>query len=173
MVDNQMSCDARSLPHVTVLRQSRVAINAIILNVAGKFSHRGSGRPSRWAKGPVAAWACYLWLLAASLGQGTQPAVAIRDSELTRALEPLPATNATPRGAGTTSNEWWTTDWHSFVMPESVKESLCSDGTAFPVVGGSNIMAGLVLTNGALLVPKYPIVISLLPRQFGMMRLLR
>ena len=82
------------------------------------------------------------------LGQGTQPLVAIHDSELTRALESMPATNATPRGAGTTSNEWWTTDWHYFVMPESVKEALRSDGTAFTVVGDSNITAGLVLTNG-------------------------
>ncbi len=44
-------------------------------------------------------------------------------------------------------------------MPDSVKEALRSDGTAFTVVGDSNIAAG-VLTNvdGS---PKYPIVISL------------
>ena len=44
-------------------------------------------------------------------------------------------------------------------MPDSVKEMLRSDGTAFTVVGDSNILAG-VLTNvdGS---PRYPIVISL------------
>ena len=49
--------------------------------------------------------------------------------------------------------------WHYFVMPDSVKEALRSDGTAFTVIGDSNIMAG-VLTNadGS---PKYPILISL------------
>ncbi len=43
-------------------------------------------------------------------------------------------------------------------MPDSVKEALRSDGTAFTVVGDSNITAGVLLTNG---VPQYPIVISL------------
>ncbi len=92
-------------------------------------------------------------------GQGTQPLVAIHDSELTRALETMPASGATPAGTGTTSNQWWITQWHYFVMPDSVKEMLRSDGTAFTVVGDSNIVAG-VLTNadGS---PKYPIVISL------------
>ena len=92
-------------------------------------------------------------------GQGTQPIVAIHDSELTRALETMPASGATPTGPGTTSNQWWITKWHYFVMPDSVKETLRSDGTAFTVVGDSNIMAG-VLTNadGS---PKYPILISL------------
>ena len=44
-------------------------------------------------------------------------------------------------------------------MPDSIKETLRSDGTAFTVVGDSNILSG-VLTNadGS---PKYPIVISL------------
>jgi hypothetical protein len=92
-------------------------------------------------------------------GQGTQPIVAVHDSELTRALESMPASGATPTGPGTTGNQWWPTNWHYFVMPDSVKETLRSDGTAFTVVGDSNIMAG-VLTNadGS---PKYPIVISL------------
>ena len=92
-------------------------------------------------------------------GQGTQPVVAIHDSEFTRALETMPASGATPQGTGTTSNQWWITEWHYFVMPDSVKEALRSDGTTFTVIGDSNIMAG-VLTNadGS---PKYPILISL------------
>src|SRR5947209_19962258 len=43
-------------------------------------------------------------------------------------------------------------------MPETVKEALRSDGTAFTVIGDSNIISGQLLTNGQ---PKYPIVISL------------
>jgi hypothetical protein len=92
------------------------------------------------------------------LSQSTQPLVAIHDSELTRALESMPATADTPTGTGTTNKQWWPTDWHYFVMPEAVKEALRSDGTAFTVVGDSNITVGVLLTNGA---PKYPIVISL------------
>src|ERR1051325_11645763 len=86
------------------------------------------------------------------------PVVAIHDSELTRALESTPATPPTPIGPGTTGFQWWPTDWHYFVMPESMQEALRSDGTAFTVIGDSNITSGLVLPNGA---PKYPIVISL------------
>ncbi|MGH7990262.1 MAG: hypothetical protein ACREDS_08765, partial [Limisphaerales bacterium] len=50
-------------------------------------------------------------------------------------------------------------------MPDSVKEALRSDGTAFTVIGDSNIVAG-VLTNvdGS---PKYPIVISLASEAVG------
>ncbi|HXD01618.1 MAG TPA: hypothetical protein VN048_19940, partial [Verrucomicrobiae bacterium] len=90
--------------------------------------------------------------------QGTQPLVAIHDSELTRAMETEVASNGTPTGAGTSGNQWWPTDWHYFVMPESLKEAFRSDGTAFTVLGDSNITAGALLTNG---VPKYPIFISL------------
>lgn len=97
-------------------------------------------------------------MVLASLGQGIQPVVAVHDSELTRALESMPASGATPTGPGTTGNQWWPTDWHYFVMPEAMKEALRSDGTAFAVVGDSNILAGILLTNGA---PKYPILISL------------
>jgi hypothetical protein len=93
-----------------------------------------------------------------AFAQDRQPLVAIHDSELTRALENIPASGATPTGAGTTGKEWWPTNWHYFVMPESLKETLRSDGTAFAVVGDSNIVAGELLTNG---VPKYPILISL------------
>ena len=99
-----------------------------------------------------------LFSITTSWSQGTQPLVAIHDSEYTRALENQNASGATPTGSGTTGKQWWPTDWHYFVMPEALKESLRSDGTAFTVVGDSNIMAGALLTNGA---PKYPIVISL------------
>ncbi len=90
--------------------------------------------------------------------QVIQPIVAIHDSELTRALESMPATNGTPTGLGTTTNQWWTTNWHYFVMPESAKEALRSDGTPFTVVSDANITANSLLSNG---LPKYPIVISL------------
>ena len=90
--------------------------------------------------------------------QVTQPLVAIHDSELTRALETMTAVAPTPTGPGTTGKQWWPTDWHYFVMPESMKEALKSDGTAFTVVGDSNIVSGSLLSNG---IPVYPIVISL------------
>ena len=87
--------------------------------------------------------------------QGTQPIVAIHDSEWTRALTNLPATGATPT---TTGNQWWEEDWNYFVMPDSLKEAFRSDGTAFTVIGDSNVSSGLLLSNGA---PKYPIIFSL------------
>lgn len=91
-------------------------------------------------------------------GQGTHPVVAIHDSELTRALESMPAVSPTPTGAGTTGYEWWVTDWPYFVMPDSLKEALRSDGTAFTVVSDSHIASGELINGG---VPRYPIVISL------------
>ncbi|HEX5222700.1 MAG TPA: hypothetical protein VFZ59_24300 [Verrucomicrobiae bacterium] len=87
-----------------------------------------------------------------------QPLVAVHDSEYTRALETMNASGATPTGPGTTGKQWWPTDWHYFVMPEVVKEALRSDGTAFTVVGDSNIMSGELMNNGE---PRYPILISL------------
>ena len=85
--------------------------------------------------------------------------MAIHDSELTRALETIPASGPTPSGAGTTGYQWWPTNWHYFVMPDSVKEMLRSDGTAFTAVSDAGISAGSLLdSNGA---PAYPIVISL------------
>ena len=86
------------------------------------------------------------------------PVVAIHDSELTRALGTMPAVPPTPVGPGTTGFQWWPTDWHYFMMPESMQEALRSDGTAFTVIGDSNITSGLLLPNGT---PKYPIIISL------------
>jgi hypothetical protein len=89
-----------------------------------------------------------------------QPLVAIHDSELTRFLDSsnAPAIGPTPVGTNTTGLQWWISDWHYFVMPESLKEALRSDGTAFTVIGDSNVTAGVLLTNG---LPKYPILISL------------
>src|ERR1051325_12233073 len=89
-----------------------------------------------------------------------QPLVAIHDSELTRFLDSsnAPAVAPTPMGTNTTGLQWWLPDWHYFVMPESLKETMRSDGTAFAVVGDSNIVAGAMLTNG---LPRYPILISL------------
>ena len=102
---------------------------------------------------------CSFALVSSTRGQGTLPIVAIHDSELTRALASMPATGSTPTGPGTTGYQWWPTNWPYYVMPDSVKDMLSSDGTTFAVVGDSNILAG-VLTNvdGS---PKYPIVISL------------
>jgi hypothetical protein len=89
----------------------------------------------------------------------TMPVVAIHDSELTRALATMPATNGTPLGSGTTGFQWWPTDWQYFVMPESAEEALRSDGTAFEVLGDADISAGrLLASNGQ---PRCPILISL------------
>ena len=108
-------------------------------------------------KTAVTAWLCIIGVI--STTHATLPVVAIHDSELTRALETMPATGSTPTGPGTTGFQWWTTQWHYFVMPDSVKEMLRSDGTTFTVVGDSNIVAGVLTnTDGS---PKYPIVISL------------
>jgi hypothetical protein len=108
-------------------------------------------------KKAVTACLCVVGVI--SITHATLPVVAVHDSELTRALETMPATSSTPTGPGTTGNQWWPTNWHYFVMPDSVKETLRSDGTAYTVIGDSNIVAG-VLTNsdGS---PRYPIVISL------------
>ncbi len=98
-------------------------------------------------------------MLLANVSRAAQPVVAIHDSELTRALETIPASGLTPSGAGTTGYQWWPTNWHYFVMPDSVKEMLRSDGTAFTVVSDASITAGSLLdSNGA---PADPIVISL------------
>ena len=51
------------------------------------------------------------------------------------------------------------TNWDYFVMPESVKEALRSDGTPYVVLSDLDIASGVLLTtNGT---PKYPILISL------------
>ncbi len=114
-------------------------------------------RKRRLMKRLVIVMACSLGLL--PLAPAIQPVVAIHDSELTRALETMPASGATPTGTGTTGNQWWPKQWHYFVMPEAAKETLRSDGTAFTVVSDGDIRAGNLLdTNGR---PQYPIVVSL------------
>ncbi len=105
----------------------------------------------------VAILLCTVCLAQPIQGQVTQPIVAVHDSELTRALESMPATSPTPTGTGTTGYQWWPSDWHYFVMPESVKEALRSDGTAFAVIGDADISAGALLANG---LPKYPILVA-------------
>jgi hypothetical protein len=89
----------------------------------------------------------------------TQPLVAIHDSELTRALVTMPATAGVPTGPGTTGFQWWPTNWNYYVMPDSLKEALSADGTAYTVVSDANITAGALLNAQGL--PAYPIVISL------------
>ncbi len=85
--------------------------------------------------------------------------VAIHDSALTRALATSNAAPTTPSGSGTTGKEWWPTNWNYFVMPESLKEALRSDGTPFEVISDNDIAAGRLMdTNGR---PRYPIVFSL------------
>jgi len=86
----------------------------------------------------------------------TQPVVAIHVSELTQAMETIPATPPTPTDTGF---QWWNPDWHYLVMPETIKEALRSDGTPYVVVTDSDISAGKLLApDGS---PNYPIVISL------------
>ena len=89
----------------------------------------------------------------------TEPVVAIHVSELTVALETKVATPPTPTGSGTTGYEWWIPWWHYFVMPESVKEALRSDGIRFVVVTDADITAGNLRNSDG--TPRYPIVISL------------
>jgi len=100
----------------------------------------------------------YFALTGPLYANGTQPIVAVHDSEYTRGLDNINAFGGTPTGPGTTGKQWWFTDFRYFVMPEAVKEALRSDGTAFTVLGDSNIISGALLTNG---VPRFPIVISL------------
>src|SRR5580704_4660414 len=103
-----------------------------------------------------AAWVCGALM---AVGQSPQPVVAVHDSELTRALEGIPAANGTPAGPNTTGFQWWVTNWHYFFMPDSVKETLRSDGTQCAVVGDSNIISGQLVDGSGL--PVYPIVVSL------------
>ncbi len=107
-----------------------------------------------------------LLLLGMSLAAGSgsaatvpEPLVAIHVSELTKALETLPATAPTPTVPGTSGYEWFYTSWRYFVGYESLKESLRSDGTPFVEISDSDIAAGkLRKTDGT---PSYPILISL------------
>jgi hypothetical protein len=79
------------------------------------------------------------------LAQFFEPVVAIHVSEQTQALD-------------TMNNGWWTS-WHYFVIPESLKEALRSDGTPFVEVSDADIAGGSLFSpDGS---PRYPILISL------------
>ena len=110
-----------------------------------------------------------LWLLiatsfatpgpAAAQTTAPLPLVAIHVSEITAALETMPAVAPTPTGSGTTGYQWYYQAWRYFVAYESLKEALRSDGTQFVVVSDSDISSGRLLnTDGS---PRYPILISL------------
>jgi len=91
------------------------------------------------------------------------PVVAIHVSELTEALEKMPAVGTnTPQPPGTAETsgyQWYYTSWHYYVLYESVMEALRSDGTPFVTVSDADISAGKLLQpDGS---PKYPIMISL------------
>ena len=88
-----------------------------------------------------------------------EPYVAIHVSELTQALETIPAIPPTPAGTGTTGYQWWYSTWHYFVAHESLQETLRSDGTPFVIVSDSDIAAGMLLNSDG--TPRYPILISL------------
>ncbi|MBZ5690072.1 MAG: cadherin-like domain-containing protein [Acidobacteriia bacterium] len=102
---------------------------------------------------------CCLLLCVNLPALAAQPVVAIHVSEVTQALETIPAAQTTPSGPGTTGNEWWTPWWHYFVMYQSVEEELRSDGTPFVVVTDADITAGSLLNLDG--TPKYPILVSL------------
>ena len=87
------------------------------------------------------------------------PVVAIHVSELTQALETMPATSPTPTGTGYSGYQWFYTSWHYFVMYESLKIALESDGTPYVVVTDADIAAGALRNDDGS--PKYPIVFSL------------
>jgi len=90
---------------------------------------------------------------------GQQPRVAIHVSELTQALETMPASGSTPTGSGTTGFQWWRPEWRYGFITESIKELLRSDGTPFAEVSDADISAGQLLTADGK--PRYPIFISL------------
>ncbi|MDD2499194.1 MAG: cadherin-like domain-containing protein [Geobacter sp.] len=94
-----------------------------------------------------------------SLAATPEAVVAIHVSELTQALETMPAVAPTPTGTGTTGYQWWYTAWRYFVAYESLKEALASDGTPYVLVSDSDIIAGKLRTADG--TPRYPILISL------------
>ena len=124
-----------------------------------KACRASGGFAFRRAEALALIWLAGVWLVPPLRAQSvTQPIVAIHDSELTRALTNMPASGSTPNTPPDTGFQWWEPDWNYFVMPDSLKEAFTSDGTAFTVIGDSNVSSGLVLTNG---MPKYPIIFSL------------
>ena len=94
----------------------------------------------------------------AQAAAATHPVVAIHVSELTQALETMPAAPPTPTGSGYSGFQWFYTSWHYFVIYESLKIALESDGTPYVIVTDADIAAGALLDAGS---PKYPIVFSL------------
>ncbi|MBE7554331.1 MAG: hypothetical protein HS126_25025 [Anaerolineales bacterium] len=83
-------------------------------------------------------------------------------------METIPAGPNTPQPPAVpdaSGYEWWYTSWPYFVMAESLKEALRSDGTPYVVVTDADITAGnLLQADGS---PKYPIVISLAAEAVG------
>ena len=71
------------------------------------------------------------------LRKSTEPAVAIHDSEYTRALESTAASPPTPSGVGTTGKQWWIPDWGYFTLPDALQEAFRSDGTPYRVLSDS------------------------------------
>ena len=94
-----------------------------------------------------------------AFAQPPTPVVAIHVSELTQALETLPASAPTPTGAGNSGFQWWYTSWHYFVAYESLQEALRADGTPFVTVSDADIAQGKMLNADG--TPHYPILISL------------
>jgi len=84
----------------------------------------------------------------AAWGQATAADVAIHDSELTRALETMPASGRARPEHGHERLPMVATDWHYFVHARvSQEKAAIGRHQAFTVVGDSNITAGLLLTN--------------------------
>ena len=88
--------------------------------------------------------------------QPPEPFVAIHVSELTQALETLPATT---QSSPYTGYQWRYTSWRYFVAHETLKETLRSDGTPFVEVSDADIAAGRLRNSDGS--PRYPILISL------------
>jgi len=92
-----------------------------------------------------------------------QPVVAIQVSELTQALESMPAagtdTPQPPAFPGTSGFQWFNSAWHYFVIYESLIEALRSDGTPYVTVSDAQIRSGELIQADGL--PKYPILFSL------------
>ncbi len=97
--------------------------------------------------------------IAQQVSTAPEPLVAIHVSELTQALETMPAVPPTPTGAGYSGYQWWYTSWHYFVAYESLKEALRADGTPFVVITDVDIASGVLLKADSS--PRYPIVFSL------------
>jgi hypothetical protein len=87
-----------------------------------------------------------------------QPVVAIHVSELTQALESLPAVSPMPRGTGFTGMSWFLTSWHYASIYESIKIALESDGTPYQIITDADIAGGRLMDGNS---PRYPILISL------------